>query len=155
MLISDILIIFFKKNLHNKNVEVKLTSITCCHSVWDILKDKLSFVIPALLINISGQPSNSSQTESTNFSIVGFVVNTENDLVPYELEEFPGRTFYQNAGKTLRKGIEIEFIHRLNKNFLASIIYNYTNFKYDEYISGDLNLKENYLPGIPTRFGNF
>ena len=95
------------------------------------------------------------KSESTNFSIVGFVVNTENDLVPYELEEFPGRTFYQNAGKTLRKGIEIEFIHRLNKNFLASIIYNYTNFKYDEYISGDLNLKENYLPGIPTRFGNF
>ena len=44
-------------------------SITCCHSVCDILKDKLSFVIPALFINISGQPPNSSQTEFTNFSI--------------------------------------------------------------------------------------
>jgi len=95
------------------------------------------------------------KSEFTNFSIVGFVVNTENDLVPYELEEFPGRTFYQNAGKTLRKGIEIDFNHRLNKNFSTSIIYNYTNFKYDEYISSDLNLKGNYLPGIPTRFGNF
>ena len=52
-----------------KKVEVKLISITCCHSVFDILKDKLSFVIPALLINISGQPFNSSQTVSTNFSI--------------------------------------------------------------------------------------
>ena len=95
------------------------------------------------------------KSEFTNFSIVGFMVNTENDLVPYELEEFPGRTFYQNAGKTLRKGIEIEFNHRLNKNFSTSIIYNYTNFKYDEYISSDSNLKGNYLPGIPTRFGNF
>ena len=95
------------------------------------------------------------KSEFTNFSIVGFMVNTENDLVPYELEEFPGRTFYQNAGKTLRKGIEIDFNHRLNKNFSTSIIYNYTNFKYDEYISSDLNLKGNYLPGIPTRFGNF
>ena len=95
------------------------------------------------------------KSEFTNFSVVGFMVNTENDLVPYELEEFPGRTFYQNAGKTLRKGIEIEFNHRLNKNFSTSIIYNYTNFKYDEYISSDLNLKGNYLPGIPTRFGNF
>ena len=94
------------------------------------------------------------KSESTDFSIVGFVVNTENDLVPFELEEFPGRTFYQNAGKTLRKGIEIDFNHRLNKNFLARIIYNYTNFRYGEYISGDLNLKGNYLPGIPTRFGN-
>ena len=55
------------------------------------------------------------KSESTNFSIVGFIVNTENDLVPYELMEFPGRTFYQNAGKTLRKGIEIDFNHRLNK----------------------------------------
>ena len=95
------------------------------------------------------------KSEFTNFSVVGFMVNTENDLVPYELEEFPGRTFYQNAGKTLRKGIEIEFNHHLNKNFSTSIIYNYTNFKYDEYISSDLNLKGNYLPGIPTRFGNF
>jgi len=95
------------------------------------------------------------KSESTSFSIVGFLVNTENDLVPNELEEFPGRTFYQNAGKTLRKGIEIDFNHRLNKNFSTSIIYNYTNFKYDKYISGDLNLKGNYLPGIPTRFGNF
>ena len=95
------------------------------------------------------------KSESTSFSIVGFLVNTENDLVPNELEEFPGRTFYQNAGKTLRKGIEIDFNHRLNKNFSTSIVYNYTNFKYDKYISGDLNLKGNYLPGIPTRFGNF
>ena len=90
----------------------------------------------------------------TNFSIVGFIVNTENDLVPYELMEFPGRTFYQNAGKTSRKGIEVDFNHRLNEKFSTSITYNYTNFKYDEYKSGDLNLKGNYLPGIPTQFGN-
>lgn len=94
------------------------------------------------------------KSASTNFSIVGFIVNTENDLVPYELKEFPGRTFYQNAGKTSRKGIEIDFNHRLNEKFSTSITYNYTNFKYDEYISGDLNLKGNYLPGIPTQFGN-
>ena len=94
------------------------------------------------------------KSESTHFSIVGFVVNTKNDLVPYELEEFPGRIFYQNAGKTLRKGVEIDFNYRLNKNFSTNITYNYTNFKYDEYLSGELNLKGNYLPGIPTRFGN-
>ena len=70
------------------------------------------------------------------------------------MEEFPGRIFYQNAGKTLRKGVEIDFNYRLNKNFSTNITYNYTNFKYDEYLSGELNLKGNYLPGIPTRFGN-
>ena len=53
------------------------------------------------------------KSESTSFSIIGFIVNTENDLVPYELEEFPGRSFYQNAGKTLRKGIETE--HQKNR----------------------------------------
>ena len=95
------------------------------------------------------------KSESTSFSIIGFIVNTENDLVPYELEEFPGRTFYQNAGKTLRKGIEIDFNHRINKNFSTTVVYNYTNFKYGEYVSDDLNLEGNYLPGIPTRFGNF
>ena len=95
------------------------------------------------------------KSESTSFSITGFIVNTENDLVPYELEEFPGRSFYQNAGETFRKGIEIDFNHRLNKNFSTSIIYNFTNFKYEEYMLGESNLNGNYLPGIPTRFGNF
>ena len=95
------------------------------------------------------------KSEFTSFSVIGFIVNTENDLVPYELKDFPGRTFYQNAGKTLRKGIEIDFNHRLNKNFSTTVVYNYTNFKYGEYISDDLNLEGNYLPGIPTRFGNF
>ena len=95
------------------------------------------------------------KSESTSFSVIGFIVNSENDLVPYEIEEFPGRTFYQNAGKTLRKGIEIDFNHRINKNFSTTLVYNYTNFKYGEYISDDLNLEGNYLPGIPTRFGNF
>ena len=94
-------------------------------------------------------------SESTSFSIIGFIVSTKNDLIPYEVADFPGRTFYQNAGETLRKGIEIDFNYRLSKKFSTSIIYNYTNFKYDEYMLDGLNLKGNYMPGIPKRFGNF
>tara|TARA_B100000575_G_scaffold240497_1_gene203271 strand:- start:2150 stop:4180 length:2031 start_codon:yes stop_codon:yes gene_type:complete len=95
------------------------------------------------------------KSESTNFSIIGFIVSTKNDLIPYEVAEFPGRTFYKNAGKTLRRGIEIDFNYRLSKKFSTSIVYNYTNFKYDEYLLDGLNLKGNYIPGIPTSFGNF
>ncbi len=95
------------------------------------------------------------KSESTNFSIIGFIVSTKNDLIPYEVAEFPGRTFYKNAGKTLRRGIEIDFNYRLSKKFSTSIIYNYTNFIYDEYLLDGLNLKGNYIPGIPTSFGNF
>ena len=95
------------------------------------------------------------QSESTSFSVTGFIVSTKNDLIPYEVAEFPGRTFYQNAGETLRKGIEFDFNYRLSKKFSTSIVYNYANFKYDEYTLDGLNLKGNYMPGIPKRFGNF
>ena len=62
-------------------------------------------------------------------------------MIPYEVAEFPGRTFYQNAGETLRKGIEFDFNYRLSKKFSTSIVYNYANFKYDEYTLDGLNLK--------------
>jgi len=45
-------------------------------------------------------------SRKTNASLVYFSITTSNDLVAYELADSPGRTFYQNAGSTTRKGVE-------------------------------------------------
>ena len=60
--------IFLIAYFDNKNVELKLISITFCQSSSFILKDKLSLFIPALFIRISNPP-NSFETSSINFSI--------------------------------------------------------------------------------------
>jgi len=44
---------------------------------------------------------------STFFEATGFFIQSTNEILPYELEAFPGRSFYQNAGATRRYGIEL------------------------------------------------
>ena len=48
--------------------------------------------------------SSFGQLETTFYDI-----RTKNELISYELEDFPDRTFYRNAGKTNRKGIEVQW----------------------------------------------
>lgn len=93
-------------------------------------------------------------TKKTNASLVYFYITTSNDLVAYELANSPGRTFYQNAGSTSRKGIEFLIKHQFSKRFQAQITYNHANFKYQDFEQSEENYSGNRLPGIPADFGN-
>ena len=92
-------------------------------------------------------------SKKTNASLVYFYITTSNDLVAYELADSPGRTFYQNAGSTTRKGIEFLIKHRFNKRFQAQITYNHANFKYQDFEQNGEYFSGNKLPGIPSDFG--
>tara|TARA_R110001583_G_scaffold30757_1_gene105920 strand:- start:1020 stop:3065 length:2046 start_codon:yes stop_codon:yes gene_type:complete len=78
-----------------------------------------------------------------------FFTKTKNDLVPYEIEDFPGRSFYRNAGKTNRKGWEFEMTYNPNKNWRIQTTYTLSHLKYEAYIIENNDYKENDLPGIP------
>ena len=92
-------------------------------------------------------------TNKTNASLVYFYITTSNDLVAYELDDSPGRTFYQNAGSTTRKGIEFLIKHQFNKRFNAQFTYNHASFKYQDFEQNGEDLSGNRLPGIPSDFG--
>lgn len=91
--------------------------------------------------------------ENTRWSVVFFSIGTTNDLVPYELEDTPGRTFYRNAGQTNRKGIEFDFNHQLNSKLALALSFNYSDFTYGDYQKNGVSLRGNHLPGIPSVFG--
>lgn len=74
-------------------------------------------------------------------------------MVPYELEDTPGRTFYRNAGQTNRKGIEFDFNHQLNSKLALALSFNYSDFTYGDYQKNGVSLRGNHLPGIPSVFG--
>jgi iron complex outermembrane receptor protein len=80
-----------------------------------------------------------------SFTASAFIINSINELLPFELEAFPGRTFYENAGKTNRKGIELNFTSTFKSAFTIDLSYTLSDFKFSdtEGISG------NALPGIP------
>jgi iron complex outermembrane receptor protein len=81
--------------------------------------------------------------------IVLFHIKTDNDLVPYELEDFPDRTFFRNAGSTKRSGIEFFYSQALLRNINLKASYTYSDFSYDDYETSSGNFNDNKLPGIP------
>ena len=83
-----------------------------------------------------------------------FHIDTRNELVPFELEAFPDRIFFRNAGTGNRKGIEIAASYDLTEELSISGSYSYADMTYSEFIAGDNDFSGNILPGIPTQFGN-
>ena len=80
--------------------------------------------------------------------LTGFFTKTKNELVPYELAEFPERTFFRNAGSTLRRGLEAT-LNYVTSKWSIYTSYTFSNFEYDEYIDNGENLSGFNLPGIP------
>lgn len=79
-----------------------------------------------------------------------YAINTQNEILPYELADFPDRDFYRNAGSTTRRGIELFWEHQRGSwEWMAS--YNYASLKFDKYVLGDKNLGGNQLPGVPEQ----
>lgn len=81
--------------------------------------------------------TNSSQLELTLFSI-----QSSDELISYSLEDYPGRSFYKNAGSTKRNGVELSLQKQWGK-FKFLQVYSFSDFKFN-YLN---NNKQ--LPGIP------
>tara|TARA_B100001769_G_C22105266_1_gene597062 strand:+ start:760 stop:2778 length:2019 start_codon:yes stop_codon:yes gene_type:complete len=85
-----------------------------------------------------------------------FYIKTNNEILPYELEAFPGRLFYNNIGATQRGGIE--FFTKFNwKELKVEGSYNIAKYTFDNFENEIGVSKLNNLPGIPRRqlFLNF
>jgi len=87
-----------------------------------------------------------------SLELVGFFIYTQKELVPFELAEFPERTFFQNAGKTLRKGIEFSSSFQ-SPHLDIYTTYSLSDFTYQTFEQNDVDLDGFRLPGIPRQHG--
>ena len=87
--------------------------------------------------------------KTVSAELVLFYITTKDDITSYEIDMFPGRTFYRNAGKTKRKGLEFSGSITINQNLLMNATYSFSDFKYDAYTTTNGNFDDNQLPGIP------
>ena len=95
-----------------------------------------------------------AQNLSYEFAI--FQIDLEDELVPFELAAFPGRTFYSNAGSSSRTGVEMAMTWTLAGGFSADVSYTWSEFEFDSFIDDNGNdFSGNQLPGIPEHFGYF
>ena len=107
--------------------------------------------------NFGLKPSESTQYEmglkaqlnNTRINAAIFQITTEDELVV--LSNTGGRTTYQNAGRTLRRGFELGVESQLAEHWTSTLAYTRLQATYDtdfSSASGTVD-KGNYLPGVP------
>lgn len=108
--------------------------------------------------NFGLKPAESTQYEvglkaqinnSTRVNAAVFQITTDDELVVTASKD--GRTSYQNAGRTLRRGFELGIESQLSEQWSANLAYTRLQATYDSDFSnnGKSIDKGNYLPGVP------
>jgi iron complex outermembrane recepter protein len=94
-------------------------------------------------------------TEGVRFDVAVFKIETENDLVPYQITGQTGKTFFRNAGKTARKGIELGLSFPMNEHLMFHYTHTISDFKYKTYSVNTTVFDDKILPGIPKTNAQF
>ncbi len=89
-----------------------------------------------------------------SYEFAVFRIDLEDELIPFELAAFPGRTFYSNAGSSSRFGVEMAMSWALGSRISADVSYTWSEFKFDSFVDDNgNNFSGNELPGLPRHFG--
>ena len=108
--------------------------------------------------NFALKPSVSKQFEvglkakigqDTRVNAALFQITTDDELVVLSSKD--GRTTYQNAGRTLRRGFELGIESQLSEQWSTNLAYTRLQATYDsDFMGGGKPVdKGNYLPGVP------
>jgi iron complex outermembrane recepter protein len=78
-----------------------------------------------------------------------FYIEVEDEIVPYQLANQVGRTYFRNAGLSERKGLEMGFTYKIRSGLTTYFNYTYSDFQYKNYVTTAGKFDGNTLPGIP------
>ncbi|MFY7827601.1 MAG: TonB-dependent receptor family protein [Flectobacillus sp.] len=78
-----------------------------------------------------------------------FQVNLQDEIVPYQLPNQAGRTFFRNAGESTRRGVEVGLSYQVIPALTTFLNYTYSDFIYKNYQTLAGTFSGNRLPGIP------
>ena len=90
-----------------------------------------------------------------NFDAALFVIDLKDEFVSYQLAQFPGRTFFRNAGTSQRKGIELGAAFNVRSDMIFYANYTYSDFKFQDFQQGSVNYKGNRQAGVPQHTAYF
>lgn len=92
--------------------------------------------------------------DALSFEVSVFQIDLENELVPFEVPAFPGRTFFSNAGSSERRGVETAVSWSNDAGFGIDASYTWSDFEFESFVdeNGE-DFAGRQLPGLPERFG--
>ncbi len=92
--------------------------------------------------------------EKVRYELSAFSIRVSDEILPYELEQTPGRTYYRNAGKSRHRGLEVQFSGNPYSFLNLTLNYTFSNFDFVEYKTTDNDYQGNQIPGIPRDMFN-
>jgi len=85
------------------------------------------------------------------YDIALFDTEVRDELIPFEVPGGSGRTYYRNAGRTRRKGVEVEGGSEIG-TLALSAAYTYSHFRFRDFVSAaGTQLGGHVIPGIPEK----
>ena len=93
--------------------------------------------------------SNFNSLSNLNYRIIYFKSYSKNEIVSYQLEDFPDQNFYRNSGKTSRSGIESEINFKVNQKLKLNLISTIGNYKFVKYEFNGQDFSNNRIAGLP------
>jgi len=83
-----------------------------------------------------------------DYEIALFSVRVDDELVPFETAG-TDRTFFENAGRTRRNGVELGLTWFLGQDWTLQSSYTYADYEFRVFEENGRSLRGNQLPGIP------
>lgn len=76
-----------------------------------------------------------------------FDIRLRDELISFELAAFPGRDFFENAGSSERRGVELSWQRRWRPGLDSRISYTWSDFVFDTFVSDGVSFAGNTIPG--------
>ncbi len=84
-----------------------------------------------------------------HYDLTVFSVRVDDEITPFEID---GRTFFQNAARTDREGVEAAVVWNAGHGVTLTGSYTYARLRFDRFVDRDGNdLSGNDLPGVPRQ----
>ena len=83
--------------------------------------------------------------------LVVYAIRNEGELVRFELDSQPGRSFYRNAGASGRQGVELSAIWQVADPLTLSLSYSANDYRFRQYQVDGNDFGGNVLPGTPRQ----
>ncbi len=83
------------------------------------------------------------------YELAAFEIHIRDELTPFELEQFSGRTFYRNIGESIRVGYESAISAIIIPGLTWNGSYTFSRFRFNGYRGGGDDFSTERIPGIP------
>jgi iron complex outermembrane receptor protein len=84
------------------------------------------------------------------YDVALFDTEVHDELIPFEVPNGNGRTYYRNAGRTRRRGIETELGTEVGPVSLVAS-YAWSHFRFVNFVNGTTQYGGRTIPGIPEQ----